>query len=82
VNRLRIGFSLTIILGAIWAFSSLMDSLLAFGIGLAVAMVGVIGYGCVDYVDFRRDEELSRGRDLVWERRIQSFHGAPDEVDQ
>lgn len=69
MNRLRIGFSLTIMLGAIWAAAGLFDSLTQFGVGVAVAMIGVIGYGAVDYTDYQRAERLRQYRAEVWHRR-------------
>jgi hypothetical protein len=36
-----------------------------------------LGFGACDYIEYRRDEDLTQGRDRVWERRARSFHGAP-----
>jgi len=69
VNRLRIGFAITSILGVIYSGSGIFDSLAAFGIGICVACIGIIGYCGVDYVEARNREELARYRAEVWRRR-------------
>jgi len=53
VNRLRIGFALTTMLGAIWASVGLFDSLGQVGLGLVVCSVGVLGSGAVEWVASR-----------------------------
>jgi hypothetical protein len=77
MSRIRIGFGLTIIMGAIWASAGLFESLQSFATGVIVSMVGLLGFGACDYIEYRRDEDLTQGRDRVWERRACSFHGAP-----
>ena len=69
MNRLRIGFALTIVIGSIYAAAGLFDSLLDLSAGVVVAMCGVIGLGCIDYLDARRDERIYRERVAVWARR-------------
>lgn len=69
MTNLRIGFALTILLGAMFGAASLFDSLTTFGIGVAVAAAGVIGLGALDYVEARRDERLYQQRLAVWARR-------------
>ena len=51
MNRIRIGATLTVILGGIFAAAGLMNSLRDFGIGLAVAATGGLVYGLVDSID-------------------------------
>lgn len=68
-NRLRVGFSLTTIVGLLWTAVGLFDSLTQLGVGLVVACLGVIGYGAVDYVEARQVQRWQTGRDQVWERR-------------
>ena len=51
MSRIRIGATLTVILGGIFAAAGLMDNLRDFGIGLAVAATGGLVYGLVDYID-------------------------------
>jgi len=53
MNRLRIGFALTTILGAIWASAGLFDSLGQVALGLVVCSVGVLGSGAVEWVASR-----------------------------
>lgn len=69
MNRLRIGSAITVLLGTIYAFSGLLDSLQHFAAGLIVAALGVIGLGAVDYVETHRDNRLFEERLAVWERR-------------
>ena len=65
MSRLRAGFIVTILLGSMYAMCGLLVSLTDFGVGVAVAAAGVIGWGWVDY-SYRREENL---RDQVWCRR-------------
>lgn len=52
VNRLRTGFTLSIILGAIWAAAGLFDATPTnFIVGVLVSALAWIGYGAVDWVD-------------------------------
>ena len=69
MNRLRIGFAITVLLGTIYAFAGLLDSLQHFGGGLIVAALGFIGLGAVDYLETHRDNRLFEERLAVWERR-------------
>jgi len=68
VSRLRAGFIVMILLGSIYAACGLLVSLTDFGVGVAVAAAGVIGWGWVDY-SYRREENLRDLRDQVWCRR-------------
>ena len=69
MNRVRVGLALTTIIGAIYAAAGLFDSLGHFALGTIVAATAVLLYGLVDYVEYRRREELSRYRAEVWHRR-------------
>lgn len=69
MNRLRIGFAVTILLGTMYGFAGLLDSLQHFSAGLIVAALGFIGIGAVDYVETRHDNRLFEERLAVWERR-------------
>lgn len=51
MNRLRIGFSITALLGITYAAVSLLDSLTGVGVGLAVAAAAVIGYGLIEFIE-------------------------------
>lgn len=53
LSRIRIGFFLTLLIGTIYASVGLFTTMLDFGIGVCVAMVGVIGFGACEYVDGR-----------------------------
>jgi hypothetical protein len=68
VNRLRVGFALTGIIGMLLTAFGLFDSMVQLAAGIVVAAAGLIGYCAVDYVDndrsFREDY-----RDQVWARR-------------
>lgn len=68
MSRLRAGFIVTILLGSMYAMCGLLVSLTDFGVGVAVAAAGVIGWGWVDY-SYRREENLRDLRDQVWCRR-------------
>lgn len=69
MNRIRIGMAISVIIGAIYAAAGLMDSLNDFGIGVAVAALGVIGYGLCDFVEDRHNEAILQTREAVWARR-------------
>jgi len=69
MNRIRIGAAITIMLGAIYASAGLLDSLTEFGIGLAVATLGVIVYGLCDFIEDHHMHTMSQGREAVWARR-------------
>ena len=68
MSRLRVGFIVTILLGSMYAMCGLLVSLTDFGVGVAVAAAGVIGWGWVDY-SYGRDDRLRDLRDQVWCRR-------------
>lgn len=68
-NRLRIGFTLTAIIAALYSAAGLFDSLTHFGIGLAVAAAALIGHGCLDYCEARHDQRIADTRQRVWARR-------------
>lgn len=68
-NRLRVGLTLTILLGLMWAAVGLFDSLAQVAVGLIVTGVAGLGIGLVDYLDARADNRLARGRAEVWVRR-------------
>jgi hypothetical protein len=55
VSRLRVGFIVTILLGSMYAMCGLLVSLTDFGVGVAVAAAGVIGWGWADYSSRRED---------------------------
>jgi len=69
MTRIRVGLSLTVLIGGMYAACGLFTSLTDFGVGLVVASLGVIGYGLLDFLDSHRDEQLARGREAVWARR-------------
>ena len=69
MNRIRMGLSITIIIGAVWAAAGLFDSLRHFAAGVILSAVAMALYGLVDFLDAHRDEQLARGREHVWERR-------------
>lgn len=71
MNRIRFGLFVTMLLGAMWGFAGLLESLTQFGVGLAVAGAAVVGYGLVDFLEAHRDERIHRERVEVWERRDQ-----------
>lgn len=69
MNRIRMGLSITILLGVIYAFAGLFDSLGHFALGVIVAAGAVIGYGLVDFIESRRDNRIHQTRQEVWARR-------------
>ena len=69
MNRVRIGMAISVLLGVMYAGCGLLDSLTDFGIGLAVACLGVIGYGLCDFVEDRHMHTMHQGREAVWARR-------------
>lgn len=69
MNRIRFACFVTVILGCIYAFSGLMESLGHFSLGLIVAMLGVIGWGLTDFLEAHRDEKHHQERLAVWRRR-------------
>lgn len=69
MNRLRVGFALTVVIATIYAAAGLFDSLQHFAAGLIVAALGFIGLGAVDYLETHRDNRIFEERLAVWERR-------------
>lgn len=69
MNALRIGFVITTLAGAMYAAAGLFTSLTEFGVGLAVACAALVGHGCVDFCESRRDDRIYRTRQQVWDRR-------------
>lgn len=70
VTRLKIGFTLTMLLGAMWAAVGLFDSLTQVAVGLIVMASASIGLGAVQWVEDRRDDAWLY-REAVWVRREQ-----------
>lgn len=61
IGRIRTGLVLTMIIGGIYGFAGLMESLGDFAAGVIVSMAGLIGYGLLDYIEpVERDEEPGR----------------------
>lgn len=69
MNRIRIGMAISVVIGVIYAAAGLFDSLTNFGLGLAVASLGVIGYGLCDFIEDRHMHAMHQGREAVWARR-------------
>lgn len=69
LNRLRIGFALTAIIGALYAAAGLFDSLTHFSTGVIVTSLAVIGVGLVDYCEARTSQRIAATRAAVWARR-------------
>lgn len=69
MTRLRIGFAITILIGAMYAGCGLITSLTEFGIGLSIACVGIIGFGLCDFVESHHNDAIARSREAVWARR-------------
>ena len=67
--RIRIGLTLTMILGSIYAASGLMTSLRDFGIGVAVVATAWLLQGLITYLDDNDAAVMQRYRDDVWARR-------------
>lgn len=51
MTRIRIGLLLTMILGAIYAFSGLLTSLREFGIGLAIVAAAIVAHGLITFIE-------------------------------
>lgn len=66
---LRIVLFIVMLLGAMWGFAGLLESLTQFGVGLAVAGTAMLAYGFLDFLDAHRDERIHRERVEVWQRR-------------
>ena len=69
MTRLRIGFAITILIGAMYAAAGLFQSLTDLSLGVIVSMLGVIGLGAIDYLETRRDNRIYEERIAVWARR-------------
>ena len=69
MNRIRMGLSLTILLGTMYAAIGLLDSLAQFALGVIIAATATIAYGFCDFLEDHRIEQTRRGRDAVWARR-------------
>ena len=67
--RIRIGLTLTMILGSIYAAAGLMTSLTDFGIGVAVVATAWLLQGLITYLDDNDAAVMQRYRDDVWARR-------------
>ena len=67
--RIRIGLTLTMIVGAIFAAAGLMTSLRDFGIGVAVVATAWLLQGLITYLDDNDAAVMQRYRDDVWARR-------------
>lgn len=69
MNRLRIGFAISVLLGAMYAACGLFTSLTEFSLGVVVASLAMIGYGLCDFLDAHHDDAIARSREAVWARR-------------
>ena len=67
--RIRIGLTLTMILGSIYAAAGLMTSLRDFGIGVAVVATAWLLQGLITFLDDYDAAVMQRYRDDVWARR-------------
>lgn len=67
--RIRIGLTLTMILGAIYAAAGLMTSLRDFGIGVAVVATAWLLQGLITYLNDNDAQVMKRYREDVWARR-------------
>lgn len=67
--RIRIGLTLTMILGAIYAAAGLMTSLRDFGIGVAVVATASLLQGLITYLNENDAQVMKRYREDVWARR-------------
>ena len=67
--RIRIGLTITIILGSIYAAAGLMTSLTDFGIGVAVVGTAWLLQGLITYLNENDAQVMQRYRDDVWARR-------------
>ena len=67
--RIRIGLTLTMILGSIYAAAGLMTSLRDFGIGVAVFATAWLLQGLITYLHENDAQVMQRYRDDVWARR-------------
>jgi hypothetical protein len=69
MNRIRVGLTITAILGVIYAAAGLLNNLTEFGVGAAVAAAAIAGYGLCDFIDDHHNEQIRRTRNHVWARR-------------
>lgn len=69
MNRIRMGLSVTILLGVMYAAIGLLESLAQFALGVIIAASAVIAYGLCDFIESHRVDTMRRGRDAVWARR-------------
>ena len=67
--RIRIGLTLTMILGSIYAAAGLMTSLRDFGIGVAVVATAWLLQGLITYLNDNDAQVMRRYREDVWARR-------------
>ncbi len=67
--RIRIGLTITMILGSIYAAAGLMTSLTDFGIGVAVVGTAWLLQGLITYLNDNDAAVMQRYRDDVWARR-------------
>jgi hypothetical protein len=67
--RIRIGLTITMILGSIYAAAGLMTSLRDFGIGVAVVGTAWLLQGLITYLNENDAQVMQRYRDDVWARR-------------
>lgn len=67
--RIRIGLTITMILGAIYAAAGLMTSLRDFGIGVAVVGTAWLLQGLITYLNENDAQVMRRYREDVWARR-------------
>jgi hypothetical protein len=67
--RIRIGLTLTMILGSIYAAAGLMTSLRDFGIGVAVVATAWLLQGLITYLNDNDAQVMQKYRDDVWARR-------------
>lgn len=67
--RIRIGLTLTMILGSIYAAAGLMTSLRDFGIGVAVVATAWLLQGLITYLHEHDAAAMQEYRDDVWARR-------------
>lgn len=67
--RIRIGLTLTMIVGSIYAAAGLMTSLRDFGIGVAVVATAWLFQGLIVYLNDNDAAVMQRYREDVWARR-------------
>lgn len=78
MNRIRIGLTLTAIIGVIYGFTALLTSLTQFAIGIIIAALAVIAYGLCETLE---QHWLHEYRQTVWARReLEAQTAIPDPV--